>query len=138
MPFLIDLVVFVSAAFIIFYFESYLIEEKKKKNSNEIEKEFLLATISFEQYRHQMLEIMSMVYEKAGESDPQFTKDFEKIKESINKKCDERGDLWILNLKNSLGRETKYNNWKEATKYTEGIILKVKNADSRKDNKKND
>ncbi len=121
-----EILIFVIAVFVIFLLESHLIEKKKKHNLDTIEKQFLLGTICYEQYRHQMLQVMELVYEKAGESDPQFVKDFEKIKESINKKSDEYGDMWVNNLKNILGRETEYSNWKEATKYSEGILKKIK------------
>ncbi len=132
------LIAFAISALLIFAVESYLIEEKKKKTLNMLESNFLLGAVSFEQYKHQMLQIMEIVYEKAGESDPQFIKDFEKIKESINKKCDETGNLWVKNVKNSLQRETKYSNWEEAIQFAELVLKKMKNDNSRESNQKND
>jgi hypothetical protein len=122
-----EILIFVIASFVIFLIENHLMEKKKKHDLDTLERQFLLGTICFEQYKYQMLQIMELVYEKAGESDPQFVKDFEKIKQSIIEKCDKNGDLWVNNLKNILGRKTEYSNWKEATKYSEGILNKIKN-----------
>jgi len=120
-------IVCIIVAFTIFLIESYLIEEKKRKTLDKVESGFLLSAVSFEQYKHQMLQIMELVYQKAGESDPQFTQDFEKIKQSIIKKCDESGDLLVRNIKNSIERETKYNTWKEAITFTEVMLKRIKN-----------
>jgi phage-related protein len=125
-------IISIIVALTIFLIESYLIEEKKRKALDKVESGFLLSAISFEQYKYQMLQIMELVYQKAGENDEQFIKDFEKIKESIVNKCNESGDLLVKNMKNSIERETKYNNWKEAITFTEVMLKKIKNDNSRK------
>lgn len=103
------------------------LEIDKKTNLKEIEHKFLIISSYFESNRHQMLEIMKIVYDKAGETDPQFIKDYEKILESINDKMNKIGDQWVNELNNTLGYETKYKNWREATRYIERIVRSHEN-----------
>jgi len=101
-------------------------ELERKNNLKDLEVRFLVASAHFQQYRYQMLKILEIVYDKASEADEQFKKDYEKIVETIDKKFEEFGDEWIKNMNSSLGYETEYKNWQEATKYIESVMKKIK------------
>lgn len=129
-----EILPFIILWFVVFLIESAVLEKKKQKILTELEANFLMSTVHFEQYKYQMLQIMELVYEKAAETDPQFKKDYEKIKASICQKCDDAGDNWIKYIQSVLNKKTDYNNWIEATKYTEGILKKSReNVNGRKD-----
>jgi hypothetical protein len=98
------------------------VQLNRKETLREIENKFLLASMEFIAFKYQALQILKIAYEKAGESDPQFIKDYEKIKLKIEEKFNMMGDKWISELQDKLGYETKYKNWVEATKYIEDII----------------
>lgn len=76
-----------------------------------------------------MLQMLELIYEKAGETDPKFLEDYKKIIEKIEQKTDEFGQEWFSGLQNVLEHETKYKNWKEVTKYFNETL---KNAQSKK------
>lgn len=94
-------------------------EIDRQNNLKELEKKFLWGTIWTWQYKFQMEQILKIVYEKAGETDEQFIKDYEKIIETMNKKFTLNADEWIKHLNETLGYKTEYQNWEEATRYIE-------------------
>ena len=97
-------------------------ENDRKQILKDMEHKFLLAMAQSEVYKFQTLEILKIAYEKAGESDPQFIQDYEKIVEITEKKFEEFGDQWIKHMNNTLGHKTDYQNWKEATRYIEKLV----------------
>jgi len=97
-------------------------ENDRKQNLKDMEHRFLLTMASSEEYKFQTLEILRIAYEKAGESDPQFLKDYEKICQTIEKKFEQFGDEWINHMNNTLGYKTEYQNWREATRYIENLV----------------
>jgi predicted nucleotidyltransferase len=97
-------------------------ENDRKQTLKDMEHRFLLAMIHTETYKFQSLEVLKIAYEKAGESDPQFIKDYEKICEVTEKKFEQFGDQWIEHMNNTLGYKTDYQNWKEATRYIEKLV----------------
>ena len=94
-------------------------EIDRQNNLKELEKKFLWGTIWTWQYKFQMEQILKIVYEKAGETDEEFIKDYEKIVETMNKKFTSNADEWIKHLNETLGYKTGYQNWEEATRYIE-------------------
>ena len=103
------------------YYKNYYLTLKR------MEYQFLFISLSFLKYKYQMLELMKIVYDKASETDAKFSEDYEKINKKIEQLCEQYGDTWIKDLQNSLGYETKYKNWKEATKYIDSLIEQNKN-----------
>ncbi len=88
--------------------------------------QFLLVSMHFIQYKFHALQILEIVHEKASETDPKFAEDYKVIKEKIEEKFNQFGDQWIKNLKITLGYETEYKNWNEATKYIDGLVKRSK------------
>jgi DNA phosphorothioation-dependent restriction protein DptG len=107
----------------------FIIENKRKKNSKKLEAQFLVGSLYLLQYKYHMLQMLELIYEKAGETDPKFLEDYKKIIEKIEQKTDEFGQEWFSGLQNVLEHETKYKNWKEVTKYFNETL---KNAQSKK------
>ena len=96
-------------------------EIEKQKNLKDLESRFLLGSVWLWQYKSQTEEILKIIYEKAGETDEQFTKDYEKIVEAVDKKFKENADRYIQKLNETLGYKTEYQNWDGATKYIEKL-----------------
>ena len=94
-------------------------EIDRQKNLKDLEHKFLWGTIWTWKYKFQMEEMLKIIYEKAGETDPQYIKDYEKIVESLNKKFTSNADELIKHLNQTLGYKTEYQNWEEATRYIE-------------------
>lgn len=94
-------------------------EIDRQKNLKDLEHKFLWGTIWTWKYKFQMEEMLKIIYEKAGETDPQYIKDYEKIVESVNKKFTSNADELIKHLNETLGYKTEYQNWEEATRYIE-------------------
>lgn len=126
-----SIVLIVLFAFLAFVIENHYIHEKRKAIMKEVEHAFLLAGLSHEQYRHHILQLLEIVYDKAAETDEQYKKDYDNIKKKADEKFNQFSDEYILKLKNVLGYETAYNNWEEATKYIEGLVKKNKQGDEK-------
>ena len=107
-------------------------EIERQKNLKDLEHKFLWGTIWTWQYKFQIEQILKIVYEKAGETDPQFVKDYEKIIETMNKKFTTNADEWIKHLNNTLGYKTNYQNWEEATRYIEKMAKMQEKHESKR------
>jgi len=122
--------VFIVTAFIITVYAFYANEQAHKKNLRELEIRFLLGSAHFISYKYQMLEMLKIIYEKAAETDEQYARDYEKIVETFNAKYSKICDDWIKELNKSLGYETEYKNWEEATKYIDTLMKKIRDESS--------
>ena len=60
--------------------------------------------------------------------DEQFSKDYEKIVESVDAKFNQMGDEWIKQLQETVEYELEYKNWKEATKYIDSLMKFIKES----------
>lgn len=76
-----------------------------------------------------MNSLLEIIYQKSAENDPQFMEDFDKIKLKTDEKIKEFGDEWINNLKKTIGFETDYKNWEEATKYIDEFISRLQKSE---------
>ena len=124
-----------AVATIWFLYNIYSNERERLNNLKELEKKFLMGAANFEQFKYQMLEMLQIIYEKAGEVDRQYIEDYQKIIETTEKKFNQIGDEWVLNIQKTLGYETEYKNWQQATKYINSLISMNKKNEPRKRNK---
>jgi hypothetical protein len=120
------LIVVLILVILTYAYNLYNIEKHKHNKLREIEIQFLLGSMHFLQYKYHVLQILEIVHEKAAESDPKFIEDYKIIKEKIEEKYNQFGDEWIKSLKDTLGYETEYKNWYEATKYIDGLVKRSK------------
>jgi hypothetical protein len=107
----------------------YNIEKERKSMLRQVEIQFLIGSIYFLKYKHQMNSLLEIIYQKSAENDPQFMEDFDKIKLKTDEKIKEFGDEWINNLKKTIGFETDYKNWEEATKYIDEFISRLQKSE---------
>lgn len=101
-------------------------ELDNKKNLKDLEIKFLIGSANLVQFKDHALKILEIVYDKAGESDPQFIEDYKKIVAAVEEKYEEIGDNWIKELQKTLGYEIEYKNWKQATKYIDRLLKATK------------
>lgn len=106
----------------------------KLKKLKELEVQFLIGSLYFQQLKYQMIEMLKIVYEKAGETDPKFIEDYKLINISLEAKFNDLGNWWISNLEKSLGYKLKYSSWQELIKRAEPILKEFNLNDSRKRN----
>lgn len=134
-----QILIFIFGCCLAYYFiETFFVKRARLIEATKLESQFLMSGIAYEQLRHQMLAVLEIVYDKASESDPQFLKDYENIKKQLNTKFDEDMNLYVISLQKVIPYKTRYSNWKEATKYIEGLILINKYDNNEKANRKND
>ena len=101
-------------------------ENERLKNLKDLEENFLIGMAWTEEHKHHMLQILQIVYDKAAENDPQFSKDYEKILKTIEEKINNSADKWIIHMNEVLGYKTVYRNWGEATKYINEVVEQYK------------
>jgi hypothetical protein len=118
-------VVLTSFIFLNLAYRLYNIEKEKIEKLKQIEIQFLIGSMYFIEYKFHVLQILEIVYDKASETDPKFKEDYKLIKQKIEEKFEQFGNEWISNLKKTLGYETKYENWADATKYIDGIVKRL-------------
>ena len=106
-------------------------ELERQENLKELENKFLITMAYADTYKFQMLSVLKIVYEKAGETDEQFVKDYEKISKELDRKVTLFADQWIKNMNETLGHKTEYQNWGEATRYIEKLLKANKNETER-------
>jgi len=102
-----------------YFIFSYLFKHFFKSSVKKIEISFLCAALEYHSLKFQMLQMLEIIYNKAAESDPQFLKDYEKIKYSLDKNFTNFCNEYIINLQKTLGNKITYNNWDELIKYAE-------------------
>lgn len=117
-----------------FFYTAYTLGKAKITNERELEIRFLLGVAHIQQLKYQALAILHIVYEKAGETDPKFIEEYDKIVFTTEKKFDEIGDKWVQDLQKVFSYQTKYQNWREATRYINELLSKSKNDGSGKGN----
>jgi len=93
----------------------------KKNKMAELEIAFIKAALHYHDLKFNMLQMLQIIYDKASETDPEYIKNFEKIKESLNKKFNNTCDEFIAELQKTLGYNTSYKNWEELI--TQATIL---------------
>jgi hypothetical protein len=112
--------------FFLFVVWNYLSFQKQKREAlKTIEMQFLFGTMYFISYKENMLKMLEIIYEKAGESDPQFIKDYESIKKKVEEREELLGNQWIKNLRDVLKYETEYENWDQVTKYIKQLSKSI-------------
>lgn len=84
-----------------------------KYEMKQLELAFFKSALEYHSLKYQMLQMLEIIYEKAAENDPEFLKDYENIKKSINKNFEKTCNEFISNLQKTLGYNTPYNNWNE-------------------------
>lgn len=85
----------------------------RKNKMEEIEIAFIKAALHYHDLKYQMLQMLEIIYEKASETDPEYLKDYERIKETLDKKFHQTCDEFIADLQKTLGYNTSYKNWDE-------------------------
>ena len=98
-----------------------------KNKMMEMELSFLKASLEYCQLKFHMLQMLEVVYDKASEIDVEYKKDYEKIKQTLEKKFDETMNEYIKELRESVGYNTPYNNFNELINHAEIICSMVKN-----------
>lgn len=116
----------------LFLFSSFAINYYKLLKLKELEVQFIVSALYYEQFRYQMHEILEVIYDKASETDPQFKQDFKAIKNKLDEKFNKVGDNWIQNLQKIVGYKLNYSSWRDLIKKADIIIRNYKNHESRK------
>jgi len=106
----------------------YANERDRKENLKKLETKFLLGSAHLLQFKYHMLEMLKIIYDKAAETDEQFSKDYQKIVESVDAKFNQMGDEWIKQLQETVEYELEYKNWEEATKYIDSLMKFIKES----------
>ena len=127
---------FVTIVFFIclYIFTAILINSYKVAKLKELEIQFIVASIYFEQLRYQMKQILEIVYNEAGENDPSYKDDCDAIQAKLDEKFNQLGDVWIKNLEKTVGYKLKYDNWRDLIKKADLLIKDFKRYESRKRN----
>jgi hypothetical protein len=95
------------------------VERRKSESLREIEGMFLINMMLFQQKKFHALQVLEIIYDKAGELDPQFKKDYEKIKLTTENKFDEICNEMIASLQKSVGYQLEYSSIQEAMKFVD-------------------
>jgi len=128
-----DFVIF--CLFLVFLISAFLLFQRQKAQAlKTIEIQFLFGTMFYIDFKDNMLKVLEVIYEKAGESDPQFIKDYELIKKKVEERDKALGDQWIKNLQDVLNYKTEYENWEDVTKYIKKLSENIEKNGYRKGN----
>lgn len=127
-------VIFFILSYIVFYFIISFLKFKKLK---ELELQFIISSLYFYQFKYQIFQILELIYDKADEIDPEYKKDYEKIKISVENRLNAIGDSWILNLQKTLGYNLSYKSWNELIKKAEPLLKQINLDEYRKRDKDN-
>lgn len=103
-----------------------------RKKLKQLELQFIVGALHFHQLKYQMHEMLQIVYDKAGESDPQFIQDYKTIKNTLDRKINEMGDAWIKNLEKTVGYKLNFNSWEELIKKAEPFLREFQKNEPRK------
>lgn len=111
-----------------FVFCYFFIELGKKvlilDSFKKMEYSFLLAAINLLQYKFHAIELMKIVYDRAGEEDPKYLEEKKLVITKIEEKYEYFGNEWIIKMKSIFPYNLEYNNWKEAIEYANKLFNK--------------
>ena len=123
-----EFLVLASVLFVVY--TTYNRSKKQDVIQKMIELQFIIASTELLQLKYHTIQIAEIVYQKAIEEDETKREEFQRVKQKIEEKFDERGNYYINKLQMVLGKKFVHKSWKDAIKFAEA---KIKNVQDRRD-----